>query len=60
MRQRIEYFDQMKGVAILLVVIGYVMQFSFGIPKSNVVDMLSIFHIQIFSLSVVTLFIKNL
>lgn len=48
MRQRIEYFDQMKGVAILLVVIGHVMQFSFGIPKSNVVDMLSIFHMPIF------------
>ena len=48
MRQRIEYFDQTKGVAILLVVIGHVMQFSFGIPKSNVVDMLSIFHMPIF------------
>lgn len=48
MRQRIEYFDQMKGVAILLVVIGHVMQFSFGIPKSNVVDMLSICHMGYF------------
>ena len=48
MRQRIDYFDQMKGVAILLVVIGHVMQFSFGIPKSNVVDMLGIFHMPIF------------
>lgn len=38
----------MKGVAILLVVIGHVMQLSFGIPKSNVVDMLSIFHMPIF------------
>ena len=60
MRQRLEYFDQMKGIAILLVVVGHVMQFSFGIAKSNVVDMLGIFHMPIFFLLVDTLLIKNL
>lgn len=48
MTQRIQYFDQMKGIAILLVVIGHVVQFSFGYTSSNVVNMLSIFHMPIF------------
>lgn len=48
MTQRIKYFDQMKGIAILLVVIGHVVQFSFGYNPSDVVNMLSIFHMPIF------------
>lgn len=48
MKQRIEYFDQMKGIAILLVVFGHIMQFSLGIPKSSLVDMLGLFHMPVF------------
>lgn len=48
MEQRIEYFDQLKGIAIILVVIGHVMQFSFGFDSSDVVDMLGIFHMPVF------------
>ena len=46
--QRITYFDQMKGIAILLVVIGHVVQFSYGIQDSSVVSMLAIFHMPLF------------
>lgn len=45
---RLQYFDQMKGIAIILVVIGHVMQFSFGFNTSDVVDMLGIFHMPVF------------
>lgn len=38
----------MKGLAIILVVIGHVMQFSFGKIQSDVVNMLGIFHMPIF------------
>lgn len=46
--QRLQYFDLMKGTAILLVVIGHVVQFCFGYNHSDVVNMLSIFHMPIF------------
>lgn len=45
---RLAYFDQLKGLAILLVVIGHVMQFSFGYAQSDLVNMLGIFHMPIF------------
>lgn len=48
MKERLAYFDQMKGLAIILVVIGHVMQFSFGYKTSDVVDMLGVFHMPIF------------
>lgn len=48
MVQRIVYFDYLKGIAIILVVIGHVMQFSFGFDTSDVVDMLGIFHMPVF------------
>ena len=48
MTSRLTYFDQMKGIAIILVVIGHVMQFSYGYNPSEVVKMLSIFHMPIF------------
>lgn len=48
MTQRIQYFDQMKGIAILLVVIGHVVQFCFGYNPSDVVNMLGIFHMPVF------------
>lgn len=46
--QRLQYLDQMKGIAIFLVVIGHVMQFSFGIHGSSVNGMLEIFHMPLF------------
>ena len=48
MNSRISYFDQMKGVAIILVVVGHIMQFAFGYSQSDVVRMLGIFHMPIF------------
>lgn len=45
---RIRFFDELKGFAIMLVVIGHVMQFSFGFKQSNIVDSLSIFHMPLF------------
>lgn len=46
--QRLQYLDQMKGIAILLVVVGHVMQFSFGIHSSSVNGMLEIFNMPLF------------
>lgn len=46
--QRLQYLDQMKGIAILLVVVGHVMQFSFGIHGSSVNGMLEIFNMPLF------------
>lgn len=46
--KRLPYFDQMKGIAILLVVVGHVMQFAFGFEQSSVVKMLGIFHMPVF------------
>lgn len=48
MSNRISYFDEMKGVAIILVVVGHIMQFAFGYNQSDVVRMLGIFHMPIF------------
>lgn len=45
--QRLSYFDRMKGVAILFVVVGHVFLFSFG-TRTSVFTMLSIFHMPIF------------
>ena len=47
MRQRIYYLDNMKGVAIILVVIGHIMQFSFGFQTSQPVKFLC-FHMPLF------------
>ena len=33
-RNRLEYVDNMRGIAITLVVVGYLMQFD-GIPMKN-------------------------
>ena len=46
--QRLAYFDQMKGVAILLVVIGHVFLFSYGNIDNSVFHMLTIFHMPVF------------
>ena len=45
---RFSYIDQIKGVAIFLVVIGHVMIFSFGIHFSVVQSMLVLFHMPVF------------
>lgn len=47
MTQRISYFDKMKGLAIILVVIGHVMHFSFGFETSQPVRFLY-FHMPVF------------
>ena len=46
--KRFAYFDQMKGVAILFVVIGHVLIFSFGTSDNSVFHMLTIFHMPVF------------
>lgn len=46
--QRLHYFDQMKGIAILLVVIGHVVQFCYGYNPSDVANMLGVFHMPVF------------
>lgn len=48
MKQRVAYFDQMKGLAIILVVIGHLTQFAFGLQGSDVNRWLEIFHMPIF------------
>lgn len=48
MSERIAHFDQMKGIGIILVIMGHVMQFSFGISHSSVVNALGIFHMPLF------------
>lgn len=45
---RFSYIDQIKGIAIFLVVIGHVMIFSFGIHFSVVQSMLVLFHMPVF------------
>lgn len=45
---RIYYLDQLKGLAIILVVVGHVMQFVFGFNQSLLVDFLAIFHMPLF------------
>lgn len=49
---RFSYIDQIKGVAIFLVVIGHVMIFSFGIHFSVVQSMLVLFHMPVFFLCI--------
>ena len=48
MKERLVYFDQMKGVAILLVVVGHVLMFSFSSSDNSVYNMLTIFHMPVF------------
>ena len=48
MKERLEYLDQMKGIAIWLMVIGHVMLFSFKVSDTPVQQMLGIFDMPIF------------
>lgn len=45
---RILELDYMRGIAIILVVIGYVVLFSLRIDNADIVTLCSIFHIPIF------------
>lgn len=48
MQQRIEYVDYMRGIAIILVVIGHLIQFN-GFPTSNpVFEFIYSFHMPLF------------
>lgn len=48
-RQRIEYVDYMRGIAIILVVMGHLIQFN-GFPTSNpVFEFIYSFHMPLFS-----------
>ena len=46
--KRIQYLDQMKGVAIIFVVIGHIFLFTPGASSTQVDTMLSIFHMPVF------------
>ena len=48
MQNRWDYFDQMKGIAILFVVIGHVFLFSFHDTNTAVDSLLTIFHMPVF------------
>lgn len=47
-KERLLYIDQMKGVAILFVIIGHVFLFSYGSGDNSVYNMLTIFHMPVF------------
>lgn len=46
--KRIEFIDQLKGVAMLMVVFGHLMQFSFGVPHSTLEVILEAFDLPLF------------
>lgn len=48
MKQRINYIDRMKGMAILLVVMGHLYFFSYGQSDSIVFCFISSFHMPLF------------
>ena len=48
MTQRIEFIDQLKGLAMLMVVFGHLLQFSFGIPDSPWESILEAFDLPLF------------
>ena len=48
MKSRVAYFDQMKAVAIILVVVGHLTQFTFGMHGTDVNRWLEIFHMPVF------------
>ena len=48
MKSRVAYFDQMKAVAIILVVVGHLTQFCFGMTGTDVNRWLEIFQMPVF------------
>lgn len=47
-RKRIDYIDRMKGLAILLVVMGHLYQFSYHDTQSVVPAIIGSFHMPLF------------
>lgn len=47
-KQRIQELDYMKGSAIILVIMGHVVQFSLLMQDTNIVGLIGIFHMPIF------------
>ena len=52
MKERLQYFDRMKGVAILMVVLGHITLFSFGMwsssDRNEVLRFICIFNMPVF------------
>lgn len=48
MKARIEFIDQLRGLAMLMVVFGHLLQFSFGIPDSPWEHILEAFDLPLF------------
>lgn len=48
MQERLEWIDRIKGFAILLVVIGHVYIFSFGVTDTLVYKVIASFHMHLF------------
>ena len=48
MKGRIEYIDQLKGLAMLMVMFGHLLQFAFGIPDSPWERILEAFDLPLF------------
>ena len=46
--ERLTYFDQMRGIAILAMVIGHVFIFAFGVSNCSLTNSLNIFSMPIF------------
>lgn len=45
---RIQYFDQIKAIAILMVIMGHVLQWTFGVEDSLLITILSTIDLPIF------------
>lgn len=48
MKNRIDYIDRMKGLAIFLVVLGHVYMFSFNKSESVLPSIIGSFHMPLF------------
>ena len=48
MKKRLDYFDQMKGVAILFVVVGHILLWSLGVKDTGLNQMYIIFYMPLF------------
>lgn len=48
MKQRVKYIDRMKGLAIILVVMGHVYLFSMGGSACRMTEFISSFHMPLF------------
>lgn len=48
MKKRLDYFDQLKGVAILFVVVGHILFWSLGVKDTGLNNMYIIFYMPLF------------